>query len=88
MASYLGRRKFLATLGGAVTAWPLAARAQQPTMQLIGFLSGGCQARPPMLWQHSVRDSTRADTSKVKMWRSEYRWVERRAGLCGPDERL
>jgi hypothetical protein len=29
MASYIGRRKFLATLGGAAT-WPLAAHAQQP----------------------------------------------------------
>jgi putative tryptophan/tyrosine transport system substrate-binding protein len=77
MASYIARRKFLATLlGGAAAAWPLAARPQQAAVPVVGVLS----AEWPNLFSDRLRafhDGLR-ETGYVegRNLAIEYRWAE------------
>ena len=77
MASHIGRRKFLATLGGAAAAWPLAVRAQQPAkVPTIGFLGASVpQSKSVTAFVQRLRELGWIEGRTVTI---EYRWGEGR----------
>ena len=76
MTLAIGRRQFISAVAGSAVAWPLVARAQQPALPVVGFLTSRTREQAGYLVAALLAGLKEAGYSEGENFAIEYRYAD------------